>query len=183
MKLGLWQWGGDFSSFFWEATQQRCKGKTEPFSHTHLSLKGKEAALHLCLRALKALNVAPLPGLSPAPSCAVNTHYDTGHPSEGNAQLSASGPPRNLTRNTLLTHCCPDTGFISVPSIFREASPPCQSESISSFYMHDLQKNIFIRTTQKKVEKEKWPQFISSSRFRRQSQESFTLSQIKLINK
>lgn len=56
------------------------------------------AALHLCLRALKAPNVASLPGLSPALSCAVNTRYDTGHPSihrrEKKKKTSAVAPAR-----------------------------------------------------------------------------------------
>lgn len=103
-RRGVWPRNLEkFSDFFGEVTQQRCK-EIEPFialvahthtpssahtrQNTHLSLKGKEAALHLCLRALKALNVASLPGLSPALSCAVNTHYDTGNPSSGNTQLS-----------------------------------------------------------------------------------------------
>lgn len=56
------------------------------------------AALHLCLRALKAPNVASLSGLSPALSCAVNTRYDTGHPSihkrEKKKKTSAVAPAR-----------------------------------------------------------------------------------------
>lgn len=170
-QRGVWPWRWEnSSSLFPRSEKTKAQGgkkreKNPVFLqhthlHTHLSLKGKEAALHLCLRALKALNVASLPGLSPALSCAVNTHYDTGHPSTGNAQLSASGTPRNLTRDTLLTHCCPDTGFISASSIFQSEKllhRVCLKHwSISSFYMHELPKKyIFIRMTQKEKEKKK----------------------------
>lgn len=113
--------------------------------NTHLSLKGKEAALHLCLRALKALNVASLPGLSPALSCAVNTHYDTGNPSSGNTQLSP-----------MLQHSLGNTEefLFRVPGLSILSMKMFSTVSKTQIHFHLLHarvaKNIFIRMTQRK---------------------------------